>query len=163
MGKLQNVIRWIKSLDNIHTAANIFLWLILLNIADMVITLIAIYYDCTEQNPFFAKLFYSGQFELAMILKLSLILLFGGYWLFALTLTYQTQIKTKILLFFQKTGFYSGLICLQAYLFIVINNLATLVALFTNKWIEWSVYVIGGLFVGAYYAKLANEYLKENQ
>jgi hypothetical protein len=162
MGKLQNLIRWINLLDNVHTAANIYLWLILLNIADMMLTLIAIYYDCTEQNTFFAKLFDSGQFELAMILKLSLILLFGGYWLFSLTLSYQTHIKTKILLFFQKAGFYSGLICLQAYLFIVINNLATLVALLTNKWIEWSVYVIGGLFVGAYYAKLANEYFKEN-
>jgi hypothetical protein len=162
MSKIKNLIRWIESLDNIHTAANIFMWLILLNIADMMLTLIAIYYDCTEQNPLFARLFVSGQYELAMILKLSLILLFGGYWLFALTLTYQTHIKTKTLLFFQKAGFYSGLICLQAYLFIVINNLATLVALFTNKWLAWSIYAIGGLFVGAYYAKLANNYLKEN-
>lgn len=163
MGKLQNLIRWIESLDNIHTAANIFMWLILLNIADMMLTLIAIYYDCTEQNPLFAKLFDSGQFELAMILKLSLILVFGGYWLFSLTLSYKTEKKSKIMSDIQKGCFYAGLISLQAYLFIVTSNLATLVALFTNKWLAWSVYLIFGLFVGAYYAKLANQYLKENQ
>jgi hypothetical protein len=127
-----------------------------------VITLFALQYDVTEQNPIFAKLFDAAHFELAIIIKLTATLLAVGLILFSFIVSYNVKDAKKFNFIAHLCLFYAALFAMFMYFFIVASNISTLIAIFTAAYVQFIVLIILGYAIGSYYGTQLKAYLAEN-
>jgi hypothetical protein len=153
-------LRWIQSCDNIQTASCIVLWIIILNLFDVVTTMIAMSYKMYENNPLFRNLFDANQYELAMIIKLTTMLACMGFWLYSFIISYNAI--GKLIIPLHKFIFYSGIAILLLYLWVVTDNIALLIGVWTNKWFY---FISGGILfygIGTYFGTKITRFYLEN-